>query len=79
MTSTILKSDVMDKILHRLLDLGKFLDFHENCIMDTEISAQLQKVEMWKTIKAFDYQRNREFWNSLSKDNRNKDSRLTTV
>ena len=46
MTSTILKSNVMDKILHRLLDLGKFLDFHENCIMDTEISAQLQKVEM---------------------------------
>ena len=46
MTSTILKSDIMDKILHRLLDLGKFLDFHENYIMDTEISAQLQKVEI---------------------------------
>ena len=59
MTSTILKSDITDKILHRLLDLGKLLDFHENYIMDTEIPTQLQKFEMGKTIKAFDDQRNR--------------------
>ena len=61
MTSTILKSDITDKILHRLLDLGKLLDFHKNYIMDTEIPTKLQKFEMGKTIKAFDDQRNREF------------------
>ena len=35
------------------------LDVLENHIMDTEILAQLQKVEIGKTIRVFGDQRNR--------------------
>ena len=43
--------------------------------MDAEIPVKLQKVE----IRAFDDQRNRDSWNSLSKYDTKKDSRHTTV
>ena len=39
----------------------QLLEVLENHIMDIEILAQQQKVEMGKTIRAFDNQRNREF------------------
>ena len=47
--------------------------------MDTVIPAQLQKVEIRKAIKTFEDQRNREFWNSLIKDDKNKHSKLNIV
>ena len=39
----------------------QLLEVLENQIMDTEIPAQLQKIEIGNTIRAFDDQRNRDF------------------
>ena len=56
MTSTTLKSDVMDEILQRY----SCWKFSRIKIMDTEIPTQLQKVEIGKTNRAFDDQGIRE-------------------
>ena len=57
----------------------QLLEVLENHIMDTEIPAQLHKVEIRKAIKTFEDQRNREFWNSVVKDDKNKHSKHNIV
>ena len=55
-TSTTIKSDVMDEILQRY-SYWKFWRISPWI----EISAQLQKVEIGKTVRSPEDQRNREF------------------